>query len=166
MLDVTAAILPKTADLRRYSERQGAHTDCYMIAVPNRVELEQFIAVFFDTWIFKLERKLLGVFAGQPSTSRDVAELAAERTTTLALWTVEGRDDKQILLAVGTGPIRTWLMCEPYSNGTRLYFGCAVLPLSTGRDGTPQLGFAFKAGLWFHIVYSKILLKSAARAVR
>lgn len=54
-------------------------------------------------------------------------------------------------------------MTVPTENGTRLYFGSAVVPHRIAKDGKPSLGFFFTALLGFHKIYS-ILLLSSTRA--
>jgi hypothetical protein len=52
-------------------------------------------------------------------------------------------------------------------SGTRLYFGSAVVPVVDAKSGQPTLGFAFRALLGFHKLYSRVLLRAArARLAR
>ncbi len=153
--------LPATALLARYSLQEGVYVDCFKASIAQSVPLEAFIAAFFDTWIFRIERKILSVVARRPSSKRDVHSLAIGTSDRFASWRVEAREDEQILLAVGDGPIRTWLMRCDCATGSELYFGSAVLPMSRTKDGRPKLGFGFRALLWFHEVYSRVLLRAA-----
>lgn len=155
--------LPTDAFLARFQSQKGAHTDCYAIAVPRQVDLNSFVATFFDTWVFRLERKLLGLFARKHSTQEDVKALASGASETLALWRLVERNEDQILLAVGNGPIRSWLMREETDVGTKLYFGSALLAATQDRRGHPSIGFFAKALMGFHQLYSRILLSAAAR---
>jgi hypothetical protein len=166
MSPVSTTPLPESAFLNEYASQEGCYTDCFSACVSKDVSLTRFIAVFFKTPVFRLERVLLGVFARKPSTSQDVSDLAAGISEQMAVWRVEARAEDQLLLKVGTGPIRTWLMCECKSGETRLYFGSAVLPLETDKQGRPRMAFAFRASYGFHKVYSWILLSAAARALR
>ena len=45
---------------------------------------------------------------------------------------------------------------------TRLYFGSAVVPVANAGSGEDSIGFAFRALLGFHKLYSRVLLRSAA----
>ncbi len=48
---------------------------------------------------------------------------------------------------------------------TRLYFGSAVVPVRNARTGRSALGLGFRALLWFHKIYSVVLLFSAKSRV-
>ncbi len=49
---------------------------------------------------------------------------------------------------------------------TRLYFGSAVVPRSSGGNGEPGMGWLFHGLLGFHRLYSRLLLRAASRHVR
>ncbi|MEP5155338.1 hypothetical protein [Planktotalea sp.] len=155
--------LPPHAFLDRFSSEAGAHTDCYVTEVPAHVDLERFIATFFDTWVFRLERKLLAIFARQSSGQEDVKALAHGASEKLAMWRLVERDENQILLRVGDGPIRSWLMRSDLQAGTQLYFGSALLAVAKDKRGNPSVGFFANALMGFHRLYSRILLQAAAR---
>lgn len=166
MAKVTQSTLPDGAFLLRYNSQVGAYTDCFVAHVSKPVALEAFISTFFDTWVFRLERKILSAFMGTASSAADVQAIASGASTQFASWQVEQRGIEQILLKVGDGPIRTWLMRRNDGQGTQLFFGSAVLPMSRAKDGTPKMGFAFRALLGFHTLYSKVLLGAALRKLR
>jgi hypothetical protein len=44
---------------------------------------------------------------------------------------------------------------------TRLYFGSAVVPAVDKATGRLRMGFAFRALLGFHRIYSRVLLRAA-----
>ncbi|MGH1576605.1 hypothetical protein [Planktotalea sp.] len=163
MASVSASPLPKGATLSRYAEIPGAYVDCFKAGVEGDVSLQTFISTFFDTWVFRLERKLLALFARVASRSHDVQRLATGESDSLALWSVESRDADQILLAVGGGPIRTWLMRISREGETHLFFGSAVLPTGKAADGAPQMGGTYRLFLRFHTLYSRLLLKAVVR---
>ena len=163
MAKIVPTSLPATALLARNDAQDGSYTDCFKVSIGHPVSLETFVAAFFDTWIFRLERKLLALIARSPSSKADVQSLARGTSDRFALWQVEAREDDQILLVVGDGPIRTWLMRRDSADGTALFFGSAVLPMSRAKDGSPQIGFSFRALHWFHEIYSRVLLAAAAR---
>jgi hypothetical protein len=158
--------IPEDGLLKPYAQRLGCYTDCFLVDVPRRVELFEYVSVFFNTPVFRLERKLLSVLAASPSDYKDVVDLANGASDTLAIWKVEARNETQLIMAVGEGPIRTWLMCQNNdidSGTTRLYFGSAVLPTEQSTSEDPKLGRMFHITLGFHKLYSRILLGSTKR---
>lgn len=163
MTHVTSAPLPVNALLYTYATQDGSYTDCFHAQVPNDVNLREFIATFFNTPVFRLERFLIATFGRKPSNVDDVNALAAGTLDSFALWQVESRDDDQILLKVGNSPIRTWLMCSSVAGQTQLSFGSALLPTRTDKQGRPKMDGFSRALLGFHKLYSRILLWSAAR---
>jgi hypothetical protein len=76
----------------------------------------------------------------------------------------EHRTNDQLLLAAG--PTRSWLMASQAADSTTLYFGSAVVPNRTDRNGRRAIGWIFHALLGFHQLYSRILLGCAARKLR
>ena len=78
---------------------------------------------------------------------------------------MEAQSGEQLLLCDMAGRTRSWLMALPLERegraiGTRLYFGSAVVPV-VGASGQATLGFAFRALLGFHKLYSRVLLHAA-----
>ncbi|WP_374564676.1 hypothetical protein [Ideonella sp.] len=164
MPDIHACELPANALLRRYLD-EGAYADCYRIDVAGNVSQPEFVEAFYTTAVFKLERRLLAWFASRPSTDQQARDLAHERRNSFAAWNVEARVNGQLLMADMHQRTRSWLMCVPAPAGaagsTRLYFGSAVVPLGGARSGKPRMGFAFRALLGFHKLYSRVLLRAA-----
>lgn len=153
--------LPGTALLRRY-EPQGAYMDCFTVEAPGVIALAGFVEAFYTTRLFKLERLLLRA-AGKPWTDADARALAHGGAASFAAWRVEGRDAGQLLLGDFTGRTKSWLMVEPSSTGTRMYFGSAVVPLKDRQTGERRMGAVFRALLGFHRLYSRLLLAAARR---
>ena len=151
---------PPEALLDHYRQ-SGDFTDCRAVDVPRSVSLGQFIAAFYDSLAFRPERWLLGVVLGRGANAADVASLAAGTTQRFAAWTVEARLPEQILLCDFQSKTRSWLMVEPLPQGTRLWFGSAVVTSRSRFDA-----FVFRALLGFHAAYSHVLLKSAAKALQ
>jgi len=161
---VQAIAVPETSLLRPYAGADG-YADAYVAETSGRVSFEDFVAAFYGTWLFGLERVVLSV-AGRPSTRAQARTLARGERERFAAWTVEARSESQLLLADDTGRTRSWLMCEPLaSGGTRLYFGSAVVPKLDSRSGERRMGLGFGALLGFHRRYSRALLRAAVRAL-
>lgn len=164
MNPISTPPLPEHALLARYAGN-GGYTDCYATDLPGTYSHAEFVAAFYTTWLFKVERAILKWLVAKPSTDAEAAQLAQGARRAFAAWTVEASAPNQLLLCDFLGNTRSWLMIEPRHDGgvTRLYFGSAIVP-QPGRDrGRPRLGFSFRALLGFHRRYSRALL-SAARA--
>jgi hypothetical protein len=156
--------LPDDALLLSYA-REGAYADCYVTDIGRVVSHAEYVEAFYTTAVFKLERLLLAAFAARPSTDAQVAALARGQLDTFAAWNVEARATDQLLLRGFQGRTRSWLMSAPASNlqgqGTRLFFGSAVVPVVDRRSGQARMGAAFRALLGFHKLYSRVLLHAA-----
>jgi hypothetical protein len=165
-MSVTACELPPGALLQRH-RADGAFTDSYRCTVPGRVGLADFVAAFYTTPLFRLERVVLAL-AGAPSRDGEARALGEGRGERFAVWRVEARADGQLLLAERTGRTRSWLMVEPDADGsdTVLRFGSALLPRTDPATGQPRFGALFQALLGLHDRYSRALLAAAARRVR
>lgn len=157
---VTEAALPFGALLERYSGGRG-YVDCLVATVPGRVTQAAFVEAFYTTPLFKLERLVLAMLLGRPSTDQQARALAAGEVERFAAWTVEARAPDQILLCDFQGATRSWLMSLAAASTTTLYFGTAVVP--RGRGG--GLGAGFRAMLPLHRLYARALLRAAARRV-
>lgn len=162
--------VPQGALLREYL-RGGAYADCYVTEISRPVTHAEYVAAFYMTPLFKLERLILAQLVNRPSTDADARALATGTLATFAAWSVESRADNQLLLCDFRGRTRSWLMVEGAringEPGTRLYFGSAVVPVTDRKSGKETLGFGFRALLGFHKLYSRALLQSAkARLMR
>lgn len=158
MPGIQVAPLPSEALLARY-RASGDYTDCYAVSVPRPTSLAEFMAAFYTTRIFKLERWLIARLLGLPSSEQDATRLAQGQAGRFSAWRVEARASNQALLAAGR--TRSWLMVEPSATSagaTTLYFGSAVVRRRRGG-----LGWTFTALLGFHRLYSRMLLGAAAR---
>lgn len=169
MTSVRPCELPETALLRKYQEGR-AYADCYVTEVSGSVSQAVFIEAFYTTALFKVERTILRWPADRPSFDIEAKQLAEGTTDSFAAWRVEGRNADQLLLADFTGRTKSWLMVIPVSGTgvgtqTRLYFGSAVVPRVEPRTGRRKMGFAFRALLGFHRLYSRLLLRAARSRV-
>ncbi len=126
---------------------QGAYSDCFNVNVNGTVSLEQFVAAFYTSRVFKLERLILKWAVARPSTDAQAQQLARGDTDTFAAWRVEQRRADQLLLAGFQGRTNSCLMVAPVGEGigaeigktagigTRLYFGSAVVPRKNSVAG-------------------------------
>lgn len=156
--------LPQDALLNRYAQ-DGSFTDCYYLELPQSVSMQDYIAAFYSSRLFRIERALLSLLPGKYANDSHAKELALGRTTQFSAWQVEDRTATQLLLRDFLGRTRSWLMVEPLQNAgapaTRLYFGSAAVAKSRSAAGKPTFGFLFNALTGFHHLYSKALLRSA-----
>ena len=156
--------LPQHALLRRYLGG-GAYADCYVTEIARPATHVEYVAAFYTTPLFKLERLILAWLVDRPSTDAQALALAAGTREAFAAWAVEARADDQLLLTDFRGRTRSWLMVEkariPGEPGTRLYFGSAVVPVTHSKSGRPTLGWSYRALLGFHRLYSRALLQAA-----
>ena len=155
--------LPDISLLNLYRLQQGAYTDCYCTEVAGSVTQAEFVGAFYTTWVFKLERTILKWAVAKPSNDAQAALLAQGGLNAFSAWTVEDRREDQLLLCDMHGRTRSWLMATPAESGdgTRLYFGSAVVP-AKGSESGADIGTGFRLLLGFHKMYSRILLKAAA----
>jgi len=144
--------------------RAGAYADCYVVEIDCAVSQAQFVAAFYTTWVFRLERLILKWWVSRPSTDAEAQALAHGTADSFAAWRVAGRGQDEILLADFTGRTRSWLKTQPVKGSrTTLYFGSAVMPVRDAATGQPTLGRTYGLLLGFHKLYSRVLL-AAARA--
>lgn len=164
MIVIHASPVPDYATLRRYLE-QGAFADCYVATFDGKVEQSDFIAAFYTTWLFKLERLVLRWTVDRPSTDEEAVQLGLGKRGHFAAWGVEAQDKDQLLLCDDSGRTRSWLMAVtrtgPGPVQTLLHFGSAVVPRNNASTGSKSLGPIFNALLGFHKLYSRLLLRAA-----
>ena len=162
MVSIQPCPLPEPALLQVYA-RNGSYADCYATDITGTVTLEQYVAAFYTTAVFKLERLILKWAVARPSTDAQARQLAAGAIDDFAAWRTEQRAADQLLLSDFMGRTRSWLMVAPQATdrgpATRLYFGSAVTPRRAGTS--PGSGFGLM--LAFHKLYSRVLLAAAKR---
>ena len=156
--------LPANALSQRH-RASGDYTDCFCTKIARAVSHAEFVEAFYSTWLFRLERRILARFAARPSTDSEARALALGQVDRFAAWTVEQRAPEQVLLRDFTGRTCSWLMAkaalEPGS--TLLYFGSVVTSVRDARTGRPSLGPVHGKLIGFHRMYSRMLLRAAAR---
>jgi hypothetical protein len=134
----------------------GAFTDCYALRIGRTITLADYIAAFFTTPVFRLERRIIARVLGHASTDAQALALADGRSDRFVVWVTEARDSKQILL--GVGRTATWLMIEPAPGATVLYLGSSIEQRDANRGA-----WRYRALLRFHDLYSRVLLRATAR---
>ncbi len=162
MATVRKLELPEHALLQRY-HLSGAYTDCYCIDSNKQVSQRDYVIAFYTTWLFRIERIILKWLASKPSSDDDARGLADSEQEAFAAWTTEARSENQLLMCDFRSRTRSWFMTEPVGDGTRLYFGSAVVPTAMSSANEPELEKGFSLLLGFHKLYSRALL-SAARS--
>jgi hypothetical protein len=155
--------LPEASLLDSYRAAR-AYTDAFTVDVPGVVTLSDFIAAFYTTWLFRLERLVLATLVAKPSRDAEARALADGHRRRFAAWTVEARETDQIVMCDFLNKTRSWLRVEPLPGGaTRLWFGTAVVPARIRPDGRVQLGAGFDQLIPVHRLYARALLSAAAR---
>jgi hypothetical protein len=158
--------LPEEALLRPYLQ-DGHYTDCYSTDISRSVTHSQYVAAFYTTFLFKIERFILRWAVSRPSTDSEAVQLAEKQRDSFAAWSVEARDSDQLLLCDFHGRTRSWLMVEPMppeqAPRTRLYFGSAVVRSRKNESKRKSSTFGFGALLALHRLYSMALLSSAKK---
>ena len=110
---------PPGALLAAYEGQPGTYTDCYFIDVAGEPDFERYVAVFFDTWLFRIERSILTAAGKGPATREHVLALATGQADHVATWETEARTEDQLLLTAADGVIRTWLQIAPSGDAAR-----------------------------------------------
>lgn len=138
------------------AQHRGAecYRDCFRVTVPRRFSLNEYIEAFYASFAFTPERYVLHLI-GKGSSRADITALAEGRAQDFAAWSVEAREDEQILLRDFQNRTCSWLMVEPVGDtATRLWFGSGVRH--------PDKGLV-SALMPFHRWYSRVLLAGAVR---
>lgn len=143
--------------------RNGAYADCYVIDARGEVTLAQFVAAFYTTWLFKLERWILGWTVRKPSTDEQARQVAAGEISQFAAWSMELRAPDQLLMCDFLNATRSWFMVAPGAEprSTRLYFGSVVTSRVNEQTGRRELGRSYRLLMGFHRLYSRALLRAA-----
>jgi hypothetical protein len=156
--------LPAEALLAKYAG-PGAYTDCYALDVAGAVSHAEYVEAFYTGTTIKIELLLPDLLFSKPGTDIQAKQLAIGKIEKFSGWRVEARNADQLLMCDLGGKTRSWLMVAPQSEGaapaTRLYFGSAVLARGTKASGEPRMGAMFTSLLWFHKLYSRVLLDDA-----
>ena len=145
MFSVKACPLPENTLLAPYARKSDHYTDCFMVDVPGKISLAEFVNAFYTTWLFKLERIILKWAVKRPSTDEDAIGIARGEQDRFAAWTTEKRTGSQLLMCAIGNRTRSWFMVEEGKAGnTRLYFGSAVIPEKIQHTGKPATWICFQ----------------------
>jgi hypothetical protein len=171
MFPVTQDAVPHDSLLRTY--RGGARPecwrgqgDCFAVCVDRGVSLADFVLAFYTSPAFRVERLILGLLAGAPSTDAQARQLADGAGISFAVWRVGERTTTQLLMCDRYERTRSWFRVMPLNEGkTLLQFGSAVASRSGPRATPGASSFLFRLLLRFHVLYSRILLQAAKRGL-
>jgi hypothetical protein len=167
MRSIEREALPEDALLKSYRggvrpERWGAYGDCFSVTADRAVSLAEFVFSFYTSPVFRIERLILRVFVGAPSSDAAARALSAGSAASFAVWYVGQRTSTQLLMCDRYERTRSWFRVVPLEgNRTLLQFGSAVAAARDPGTGTAALGGGFRMLLRFHVLYSKMLLRSA-----
>lgn len=160
-MTIASVPVPKDSLLAAYDRQPGCYTDAFVTEVAATADFACYVAAFYTTPLFRLERLILRWFASLPSTDDEAQALASGDRDRFAAWDVEARGEAELLLADVSGRTRSWLMVRRTDRGTALWFGSAVVP-KVGGDATAMSGLVTR----LHRGYSRALLASARARVR
>src|SRR3984893_10411223 len=161
MRTIEREALPEDALLKSYRggvrpERWGAYGDCFSVAVDRAVSLADFVFAFYTSPVFRIERLILRVLIGTPSSDSEVRALADGSATSFAVWYVGERTATQLLMCDRYERTRSWFRVVALHDGrTRLQFGSAFAAASDDQTGAMAFGGAFRLLLVFHVLYSQ-----------
>src|SRR5277367_5327420 len=171
MFSVTQQAVPGDSLLRTYRgsaqpERWRESGDCFAVSVDRLVKLGEFVFAFYTSPVFRVERLILGLLAGAPSTDAEARLLAEGSGMSFAVWRVGERAATQLLMCDRYERTRSWFRVVPLNDGkTLLQFGSAVVSKSANEPVTKTCGSLLRLLLKFHVVYSQVLLHAAKRGV-
>jgi hypothetical protein len=146
-------------------ERWGRYGDCFAVTVHRVVNLAEFVFAFYSSPVFRIERLMLRVLLGAPSSDSDARAVAEGSGGSFAVWYVGERTATQLLMCDRYERTRSWFRVVPMSGDrTLLQFGSAVA--ARGVETRPgSRGGGFRLLLGFHVLYSQALLHAAKLGV-
>ena len=171
MFSITQDAVPADALLKTYQggprpEGWRESGDCFAVSVDRVIPLAAFVFAFYTSRVFRIERLILGLLAGAPSTDTEARRLADGSGTSFAIWRVGERTATQLLMCDRYERTRSWFRVVPLKDGkTLLQFGSAVASNGGPRAAASARRTLFRLLLKFHVVYSQILLNAAKRGV-
>ena len=167
VMNITQQPTPSESLLRTYRggrnpERWGRYDDCFSVRLDRPVGLSVFVFAFYTSWVFRLERCILRLAIGAASTDAQARGVANGTEQLFAAWTVGARSDSQLLMCDRYETTRSWFRVLPNEGGTTLQFGSAVAS-PPDRGAVRTIGSGFRLLLGFHVFYSRVLLRAAAK---
>jgi hypothetical protein len=140
--------------------------DCFAVAVGQPVSLSDFVFAFYTSPVFRIERAILRILAGAPSTDAEARGVADGSGSSFAIWRVGQRTTTQLLVCDRFEKTRSWFQVAPMEGGgTLLRFGSAVASSRNRETGALSVGRGFRCLMAFHVLYSRVLLGAARRRV-
>ncbi len=140
--------------------------DCFAVAVAQPVSLGDFVFAFYTSPVFRIERAILRILAGAPSTDAEARGVADGSGSSFAIWRVGQRTTTQLLMCDRFEKTRSWFQVAPMEGGgTLLRFGSAVASSRNRETGALSVGRGFRWLMGFHVLYSRVLLGAARRRV-
>jgi hypothetical protein len=147
-------------------EHWGLRRDCFAVVVDAPVTLSDFVFAFYTSPLFRVERGILRILAGAPSTDAGARGVAEGADTTFAIWRVGERTATQLLMCDRFEKTRSWFQVAPMEGGaTLLRFGSAVAASRNRETGALSAGWGFRWLMGFHVMYSRMLLSAARRGL-
>lgn len=129
-------------------EPKEQYKDLYCIEIPKKTNLQEFQQNFFNSFVFKMETKILKTIFGVNTKETEFKDGEKyllwnlnEMNQNESIWNWELKGKK------GT----SYFAIRNKGNGTNLYFGSTIESKNSGSF------------IYFHRIYSKILLKSASK---
>jgi hypothetical protein len=172
MFTVMRETVPDDALLKTYRggvkpERWGSYADCFAVTIDREVDLTEFVFAFYTSPVFRIEGFLLHLLLGASSSKAEARAVAGGTSGTFSAWYVGQRTPTQLLMCDRYERTRSWFCVAPAAGGgTRLQFGSAVAAERDEKTGAPAMDGGFHFLLWFHILYSRVLLRAAKLNLR
>ncbi len=170
-MPITQQPVPEDSLLKTYRggsrpERWVGQGDCFAVAVAQPVSLGDFVFAFYTSPVFRIERAILRILAGAPSTDAEARGVADGSGSSFAIWRVGQRTTTQLLMCDRFEKTRSWFQVAPMEGGgTLLRFGSAVASSRNRETGALSVGRGFRWLMGFHVLYSRVLLGAARRRV-
>lgn len=171
MFAISRATVPTDSLLRTYRggphpERWDTYVDCFCVDVSARVSLADFVLAFYTSPVFRIERWILRLTIGAPSIDADAKAVAIGTAKTFAARHVGERTNDQLLMCDRYEAARWWFRVAPLDDGgTLLQFGSGVAVRAKANDEGLTISGGFRFLVWFHVLYSRLLLWQASRRV-
>jgi hypothetical protein len=170
-MSITQQPVPEDSLLNTYRggscpERWVGQGDCFSVAVAQPVSLSDFVHAFYSSPVFRIERAILRVVAGAPSTDAESRGVADGSGSSFAIWRVGERTTTQLLMCDRFEKTRSWFQVVPMEGGgTLLRFGSAVAASRNRKTEALWVGRGFRWLMGFHVLYSRVPLGAALRRV-